>query len=91
MYIAESCFWLGIIVLFGSPVVAMVFTCLVGIAVKWIVFKGGEGSGRAVWRGVYDLSQSRAVNSKIWAYALSLSTVSVRTVGHPENARSCFR
>ena len=39
MYIAESCFWLGIIVLFGSPVVAVVFTCLAGIAVKWIVSK----------------------------------------------------
>ena len=37
MYVAESCFWLGIIVLFGSPVVAAVFICLAGIAMTWIM------------------------------------------------------
>jgi protein-S-isoprenylcysteine O-methyltransferase Ste14 len=39
MYVAESGFWLGIIVLFGSPVVAAVFTCLAGIAMTWIIPK----------------------------------------------------
>ncbi len=39
MYVAESCFWLGIIVLFGSPVVAAVFTFLTGIAMRWIIRK----------------------------------------------------
>lgn len=39
MYVAESCFWLGIIVLFGSPVVAAVFICLAGIAMTWIIPK----------------------------------------------------
>jgi protein-S-isoprenylcysteine O-methyltransferase Ste14 len=39
MYIAETCFWLGTIVLFGSPVVAVAFTCLVGTAVRWIIAK----------------------------------------------------
>jgi len=37
MYVTESCFWLGIIVLFGSPVVAAVFICLAGIAMTWII------------------------------------------------------
>lgn len=37
LYVAESCFWLGIIVLFGSPVVAAAFTCLAGIAMRWII------------------------------------------------------
>ena len=39
MYIAESCLWLGIIVLFGSPVVAAVFTCLAAMAMRWIIPK----------------------------------------------------
>ena len=39
MYVAESCFWLGIIVLFGSPVVAAVFICLAVIAMTWIIPK----------------------------------------------------
>ena len=37
MYVAESCFWLGIIVLFGSPVVAAVFICVA--AMTWIIPK----------------------------------------------------
>jgi protein-S-isoprenylcysteine O-methyltransferase Ste14 len=39
MYVAESGFWLGIIVLFGSPVVAAVFICLAGMAMTWIIPK----------------------------------------------------
>ena len=39
MYVAESCFWLGVIVLFGSPVAATVFICLAGIAMTWIIPK----------------------------------------------------
>ena len=39
MYIAEGCFWIGIVVLCGSPVVAAVFICLAGIAIRWIVRK----------------------------------------------------
>jgi len=39
MYVAESCFWLGIIVLFGSPIVAAVFICLAGIVMTWIIPK----------------------------------------------------
>ena len=31
MYVAESCFWVGMVVLFGSPVVAAAFTCLAGL------------------------------------------------------------
>ena len=38
MYIAESCFWLGMVVLFGSPVVIAVFTCLI-VAMRWIIRK----------------------------------------------------
>jgi protein-S-isoprenylcysteine O-methyltransferase Ste14 len=37
MYVAESCFWVGIIVLFGSPVVAAVFICVAGVVVRWII------------------------------------------------------
>jgi protein-S-isoprenylcysteine O-methyltransferase Ste14 len=39
MYVGESCFWLGVIILFGSPVVAAVFICLAGIAVVFMIRK----------------------------------------------------
>jgi len=37
MYAAECCLWIGIIVLFGSPLSAIVFLCLFAAAERWVV------------------------------------------------------
>ena len=39
MYVAESCFWVGIVVLFGSPVAAAASTCLAALAVTRLIPK----------------------------------------------------
>lgn len=37
MYVAESCLWVGMIVLLGSPMVAAAFACVAKIAVTWVI------------------------------------------------------